>query len=72
MLIKKKKNLNITPTFEENMIETPPTKILGKERGLAVAKEGKADTETLDTNGIFAIKCERKIRIRWVTKPSLS
>ena len=54
------------------MIETPPTKILGKERGLAVAKEGKADTETLDTNGIFAIKCERKIRIRWVTKPSLS
>ena len=45
------------------MIETPPTKILGKERGLAVAKEGKADTETLDTNGIFAINVKERLEL---------
>ena len=44
-------------------LETPPTKILGKERGLAVAKEGKADTETLDTNGIFAINVKERLEL---------
>ena len=63
MLIKKKKTRTSLPTFEENMIETPPTKILGKERELAVAKEGKADTETLDTNGIFAINVKERLEL---------
>ena len=44
MLIKKKKIRTSLSTSEEHKIETPPTKILGKEGELAVVEEGKAGT----------------------------
>ena len=41
---KKKKTRTSLSTSEEHKIETPPTKILGKEGELAVVEEGKAGT----------------------------